>query len=236
MECICLAGGLGTRLRPLLPDTPKCLAPVAGRAFLDILAERLRIQGVTRLILALGHGHDKVIAHIRDRDYGMSVDTTVEPEPLGTAGALRLALPLATADEVIVVNGDTWYEADIAALMAHHRARAADVTLALKPMADAGRYGRVALADGWVTGFAEKDGSGPGLVNGGVYVVSRGIDIPRQGSFERDHLAMPGHRIAGLVQDVPFTDIGVPADYIAFTHRHTARPEGPTPDHDPHHA
>jgi len=235
MECICLAGGLGTRLQPLLPDTPKCLAPVGDRAFLDLLAERLRQQGVRRLLLSLGHRHEAVLAHIRDRDYGMSVETCVEAEPLGTAGALRLALAQAATDEVLVVNGDTWYEADLAALTAHHRALSADVTLALKPMADAGRYGRVVLADGWVTGFAEKGGTGPGLVNGGVYVVRRGIALPGRGSFERDYLAVPGHRIAGLVQDGPFTDIGVPDDYLAFTHRHTGRPEAGSHDHDPHH-
>jgi len=104
MECICLAGGLGTRLQPLLPDTPKCLAPVGDRAFLDLLAERLRQQGVRRLLLSLGHRHEAVLAHIRDRDYGMSVETCVEAEPLGTAGALRLALAQAATDEVLVVT------------------------------------------------------------------------------------------------------------------------------------
>jgi D-glycero-alpha-D-manno-heptose 1-phosphate guanylyltransferase len=213
MECICLAGGLGTRLRPLLPDTPKCLAPVGRRPFLDILAERLRAQGVHRLILAVGHLHDKVLAHIRDRAYGMEVLFSVESEPLGTGGALRAALALARAGDIVVVNGDTWYEADLAALMAFHRAQAAEVTLALKPMRDFERYGRIELQDGRVTGFFEKQPCREGLVNGGVYVVRRDIDLPFRGSFEKDYLAVPGHRIAGLVQDGAFLDIGVPEDY-----------------------
>jgi D-glycero-alpha-D-manno-heptose 1-phosphate guanylyltransferase len=216
MECICLAGGLGTRLRPLLPDTPKCLAPVGDRAFLDLLAERLRAQGVQHLILALGHLHDRVLAHIRDREYGMRVSHCVEPDPMGTAGALRLALALAETEAVCVVNGDTWYEADLRALAAYHRERSADVTLALKPMPDTTRYGRVELADGLVTGFAEKGAGGPGHVNGGVYIIRRGIPLPERGSFERDCLAAPGYRIAGLVQDAPFIDIGIPEDYLHF--------------------
>lgn len=214
MECICLAGGFGTRLRSMLPDTPKCLAPVGGRPFLDNLAERLRTQGVQRLILALGHLHETVIAHIRDRGYGMEVAYCIESEPLGTGGALRAALAEARGDDVVVVNGDTWYEADLAALTAFHRVQAADVTLALKPMRDFDRYGRVELSDGWVTGFFEKQFCREGMVNGGVYAVRRDIELPERGSFEKDYLAMPGHRMAGLVQDGAFLDIGVPEDYL----------------------
>jgi D-glycero-alpha-D-manno-heptose 1-phosphate guanylyltransferase len=231
MECICLAGGLGTRLQSLLPDTPKCLAPVGDKAFLDILAEQLRAQGVQRLILALGHLHDSVLAHIRDREYGMRVSYCVEPEPAGTAGALRLAMGLAETEAVCVVNGDTWYEADLRALAEFHREQSADVTLALKPMPDTTRYGRVELSDGLVTGFAEKGAGGPGHVNGGVYIIRRGIPLPERGSFERDCLAAPGYRIAGLVQDAPFIDIGIPEDYLHFCNTVSQSPaRNGTPD------
>ena len=213
MECICLAGGLGTRLRPVLPDLPKCLAPVGGRPFLDRLLASLRSRGVSRVVLSLGHLHEAIVAHIRDRDYGLWVDCVVEPEPLGTAGAIRLALSGVRSEHVLVVNADTWYEADAGALFSHHLRHGADVTMALKPMADAGRYGRVEFRDGRVTGFVEKGSSLGGLINGGVYVVRRDIGLPAHGSFENDYLAVPGPRVCGLVQDLPFLDIGVPDDY-----------------------
>lgn len=213
MECICLAGGLGTRLQPVLPVTPKCLAPINERAFLDILLQQLKRQGISRVILSLGYLHEAVISYIDGRECNATIDVCIESEPLGTAGGLRLALAMAIEDHVVVVNGDTYFDVPLRPLLDFHQAMSADVTLALKRLQHFDRYGRVEVTEGRVTGFYEKVYCPDGLVNGGVYVVRKDIQLPAQGSFEKDYLAQPGHRVYGKEEVGQFIDIGIPEDY-----------------------
>ncbi len=223
LDTIVLAGGLGTRLRAAVADRPKVLAPVLGRPFLDRLLDWLEARGARRVILALGHMADQVTAHVAAHPRpGVDVLASVEPAPLGTGGALRHALPLLRGSPVLVLNGDSFVAADLAALRDLHERRRARATLTLTRVADAGRYGSVEEdATGAITAFREKmPDAGPGLINAGVYLLEReviaAIPAGRPVSLEREVFAgLCGRGLYGSVQDAPFIDIGTPESFAA---------------------
>lgn len=220
MEAIILAGGLGTRLRPRVADGPKPMADVAGKPFLAWLLDYLAGQGITGAILSVGYRGEMIEDHFGADYAGVALRYVVEEAPLGTGGAINLALAESREAPVFVVNGDTMLCLDYRAMLATHRRRgAAAMTMALRRVADAGRYGTVALSGDRVTGFAASGGVGPGLINSGVYLVPsdlfRGRDLPQVFSFERDFLPLAASegRVAGFTTDAWFLDIGVPEDY-----------------------
>jgi D-glycero-alpha-D-manno-heptose 1-phosphate guanylyltransferase len=219
-EAIILAGGLGTRLRGVLGDEPKPMAPVGGRPFLAHLLDRLAAGGVRHAVLAVGYRHEMIREHFGPSYGGLELSYVVEAEPRGTGGGLRLGATALRGDAAFALNGDTLFAVDLAALAALFDDRDADVALALKRVPDVGRYGAVRLgADGRVLAFGEKGGTGPGSINGGVYALRRGLladpALPDVFSFERD-LLEPRHREVrayGLESDAYFIDIGIPEDY-----------------------
>jgi|SRR5579872_5966611 len=219
-EAIILAGGLGTRLRSAVPDLPKCMAPVGGRPFIGYITEYFRQAGIRRFIFALGYKsaafEDFFRHYFPDGGYAVSM----EEEPLGTGGAIRKACTLAEGRRVLVLNGDTFFRIDLAALSVFHASRHADCTLCLKPMQDFDRFGVVELDNEQrVKGFREKQAYHAGLINGGVYALEREPfvkeELPPVFSFEKDYLEkmLSSRRIFGLVQDNYFIDIGIPEDY-----------------------
>lgn len=220
LEAIVLAGGLGTRLRTVLPEGfPKILAPVGGRAFLDVLLDWLHAQGVAKVVFSLGYGAAHVLAHLRDvrLPEGLCVAFVVESEPLGTGGGMCLAYKQITADPFLALNGDTFCDANLAAMLAFHRERQAAITLALTRVPDSGRYGRVERApDGRITRFVEKEAAGEqGLINCGLYLVSAAVmnQLPegKALSWERDVLARRiGSGLYGVEAASRFVDIGTP--------------------------
>lgn len=218
MQLVVLAGGLGTRLSGTIPSgLPKPLAPVAGRPFLDHLLDWAIDRGADDIVLLTGHGSEAIGEHIGDEYRGTPVHYSVEPAQLGTGGALVNAGPL-LAGEFILVNGDTFVEADLPALQ--RGLGRAPVVMGLVEVGDTGRFGRVEVADGAVTGFHEKGASGPGLINAGVYALRRSVvdRLPRgASSFERDFLEPRLAEVAPryLRCGPTFFDIGVPADYHA---------------------
>ena len=166
-----LAGGLGTRIRSVGGNVPKVLLPVEGRPFLAHLLDALDRQGVRRVVLCLGHAAEEVWdaarAHVPE---GMEILPSREEEPLGTGGAVRLALPL-LEDTFFVINGDTYLEAPLPVLFARHLGHAALATLSLVRSESAAERGSVRVApDGRVLEFREKGGESTGFINGGVYV------------------------------------------------------------------
>lgn len=218
-----LAGGFGTRVAGILGDTPKVLAPVNGRAFLDVLLDQLAGLGAGRVVLCLGHLADKVTAHLARHATPLPVDWVVEDSPLGTGGALALARGKLNSDPVLVMNGDTWLNADYAGFLARHRAAKAAASLLCVQVPDIGRYGAVELdQDGWIRRFTEKGGRGAGLINGGAFLLSRHVlaAIPAIASLERDVLEkLPQGRLCGFPDlHASFIDIGTPETLAQADH------------------
>ena len=213
MEAVVLAGGLGTRLRSVVKDLPKCMAPVAGEPFLSYVLEWLGRYDVSRVILSVGYLKDDIIHWASSRSFPFEVDYAVEEEPLGTGGAICYALSKCRERKVVVVNGDTFFPVDLDAMPFD-----GPLTVALKPMKDFDRYGAVDLAqNGTVAAFHEKAPVEEGLINGGVYALN-GLDLssfPDKFSFEKDVLEpmSAGGKVRGWVSDSYFLDIGVPEDY-----------------------
>ena len=213
-----LAGGLGTRLRGVLPETPKILAPVLGKAFLEHLLDWLNRQGARRVILCLGYRAGDVLAYLEARSFAsLEIRTVVEPEPLGTGGAIARARPLLNSEPVLVMNGDTLLDADLNAFLAGHGASQADVSILCTKVEDTARYGRLEIdAHDRILRFVEKDATtGPAWVNGGYYLFGRAaldaISTLSKGSLERDILQRmrPGTIHASRTQG-RFLDIGTP--------------------------
>ena len=220
MRAVILAGGLGTRLGAVLGDRAKPLMPVAGRPFVAYLLQRLARQGVAEAILCVGHRADLVRAALGDGlAGGPRLRYSEERELLGTGGALKLAADLIGPEPFFVLNGDSFFAADLPALRRAHDARGALATLALAKVLDVGRYGAVEMGpDGAIRRFAEKGAAGTGVINAGVYVFGRAVldAIPpgRVVSLERDVFpGLVGRGFYGVPGAGYFVDIGVPEDY-----------------------
>jgi D-glycero-alpha-D-manno-heptose 1-phosphate guanylyltransferase len=217
-EAIILAGGLGTRLRDTVPDLPKCMAPVAGRPFLFYVINELRKQGIEKFVFSLGYKHEVIEAYLKDQFATLQYQCSVEAEPLGTGGAIRLACEKTTEENVLVANGDTLFRVNVDELAVIHLDHIADTTLALKPMENFDRYGIVQLnEDRSVNGFREKQFCTKGLINGGIYLLNKRSFLsrnwPEKFSFEKEYLESGRYRLYGSVQDQYFIDIGIPEDY-----------------------
>jgi NDP-sugar pyrophosphorylase family protein len=223
IDCVILAGGLGTRLGDTIGPLPKVLAPVAGRPFLDHLLAWLDGFGARRVVLALGHKADRVIAHIEALATPLTLVPLIEPRPLGTAGALRFVRGALTSDPVLVLNGDSFVDADLCTLVAAHRETAAAISMLCAEVPDCGRYGRVETVGRLrFERFAEKDATyaGTGLVNAGIYLFSASLldEIAQSdaASLERDVLMQrPPGSIALVAGPFRFIDIGTPESLAA---------------------
>lgn len=218
MEAIVLAGGFGTRLREVVPDLPKPMAPVAGRPFLEILLTALARKGFSRIILSLGFMADKVIEHFGENFLGMELIYEVEDSPLGTGGAVRQALARCNADHVYIFNGDTYLDLEVTDVEAYWQRHHAPIIVG-REVADTARYGRLVVAEDRVIGFSEKGAAGSGLINAGCYVLPVDIldnfALGQAFSLETDFLtkAVETKRTDLFVTSGHFIDIGVPEDY-----------------------
>jgi D-glycero-alpha-D-manno-heptose 1-phosphate guanylyltransferase len=224
MKVIILAGGIGTRLRGVVPNLPKPMAPVAGRAFLEYLLDHLETCGVVEVTLSIGYRGDLVSRHFGSKYGTVAVRYCIETELLGTGGAIALAMRQVDGEPVLVINGDTFLDQDPRVIGAWYRGTLSDVGVVLRQVDDATRYGTARLADGRVTGFAEKGTSGPGLINAGWYVIRPGLldrlSLNGRFSFEEEVLQRRADvlDIRGFVSSDYFIDIGVPDDYARAQH------------------
>jgi NDP-sugar pyrophosphorylase family protein len=230
-----LAGGPGTRLRPVLGDRPKALAPLGGRPFLAYLLEQLAAAGVGRAVLCTGWGADAVEAAFGRGLGPLRLEYSREPAPLGTGGALRAALPLLASPEILVLSGEAFCEVDLAQLLRAHVRRAADATLVVASAPDALGYRRVDVDPlGRVRSVREAREPGPGWVSAGVYCLARRLVQalpPGPMSLERE--ALPGwlaRRCFALPTFGRFLPIGTPEAYAAAQAFFAApRPATPSP-------
>ena len=225
IDTIILAGGLGTRLSQVLPRRQKVLADVDGKPFLGKLIDFYAAAGSGRIVLALGYRSDDVEDFIRQFCGATRLIASVEPEPRGTAGALRHALALVQSGTVLVANGDSFADVDLAALIALHRSRRSKVTIALAYVDDVRRYGRVLFeGDGGVVCFEEKPDPASngaelaGYINAGIYLIEREVIATLPGdrviSLERDVFPpLIGGGLYAFGARVPFIDIGTPESW-----------------------
>lgn len=217
MEAIVLAGGFGTRLQKAIGDVPKPMAPICGRPFLEILLGMLAVKKVRRVVLALGYRAETIRAHFGRGYAGLQLDYVIEDAPLGTGGAIRLAMAQCSRDHVFVFNGDTYLDLEIAAVEQLWQRQHAPIIVG-REVPRTERYGRLMAQQGRVVGFAEKDSSGPGVINAGCYVFNRSqldayaLNTPF--SLERDYLgeAVTRERFDLFMTQGKFIDIGTPED------------------------
>jgi len=223
-QAVVLCGGLGTRLGGLTAKTPKPLLPIGDRPFLEILLSELGRYGFDKVLLLAGFEGAQISEFAATtevaRRFGLKIEVAIEATPLGTAGALHAARNQLD-DVFLLMNGDTWYDIDLLRLCKFAEEHSdALMTLALRKLDDSSRYGVVKLAGHRVSEFSSRRGvAGPGLVNGGIYVVRRSLVDTMQSpaSLENDvlpDLAAQG-RVAACAFDDFFLDIGVPEAYAA---------------------
>jgi len=230
MQALILAGGKGTRLRPLTVYTPKPVVPVCNRPFLLYQLDTLRRAGVTDVTLSLSYQPHKIEQQLGDgSDYGVRLTYTVEPQPMGTAGAYKFAEDL-IREPTVVFNGDIVTDLDLKAVIREHDARGAVATIVLAPVANPSAYGVVeADGEGRVTRFSEKPGAeecGVNTVNAGAYILDpKVLDfIPAGESHSFEYDLFPGLLARGekffahVPESAYWIDIGAPARYLQVHH------------------
>ncbi len=219
VTAVVLAGGLGTRLRPVISDRPKILADVNGRPFIAYLLDQLEAQGVTTAVISTGYLADLVAETLGTVHGRMQLLHSREDSPLGTGGGLRLALSSCAAETLLVLNGDSYVHADLEAFATWRAAASYRAALLLVEAADSSRYGTVSLAaDDRIVRFEEKRAAGPGMINAGVYLLSREVvaDIPVGRSVSLEQEVFPNlipQGLYGYPCRAPFLDIGLPETY-----------------------
>jgi D-glycero-alpha-D-manno-heptose 1-phosphate guanylyltransferase len=215
---IILAGGFGTRLQSVVSDVPKPMAPIGSQPFLHYLFLYLKEYKIEKVVLAVGYLHEKIIAHFGYTYLGIEIEYSIEITPLGTGGGIQQAISM-TSGDVLILNGDTFLEVDLAALYHFHTSQEADLTISLKPMIDFDRYGTVTKEQHRIVRFNEKKYCENGLINAGVYICSNIVfekeNMPIKFSFEEDFMTpkLRDIMVLGYETEGYFIDIGIPDDY-----------------------
>lgn len=220
MEAIILAGGFGTRLRHVVSDVPKPMAPMndSGKPFLSVLLEKLSEEGITHAVLSTGYMSEVIETYFGKIYAGIRIDYSVEKTPLFTGGAVKLALSKCQEDTLFVLNGDTYFDVDLSTMFAFHTEQEADFTVAIKEMHDFDRYGTVEIQDGRIISFREKRYCKDGWINGGIYCLKRSLlaDFPMtKFSLEKDFMEkkLTEINMMAFPSEGYFIDIGIPEDY-----------------------
>ncbi|EAH7030910.1 D-glycero-D-manno-heptose 1-phosphate guanosyltransferase [Campylobacter lari] len=217
MQAIVLAGGLGTRLKSVVQDLPKPMAPINGKPFLTFVLEYLKKQGITEVVLSVSYKYELIQEHFKDEFEGMRIRYNVEKELLGTGGAIKDALKL-IQNQAYVLNGDTIFDIDLKKLVLNDN----KICIALKQMQNFDRYGTVNVdGQGIVTSFEEKVFKKQGLINGGIYLLKKDVfdefDLEKKFSFEE--FLQKNHKLLKIQTQIfndYFIDIGIPEDYKKF--------------------
>lgn len=218
MEAIILAGGLGTRLRHVVPNLPKPMAPIGKRPFLEILLTMLAHKGFKRIVFSLGFMAEKIILHFGEHFSGMELLYEVEEQPLGTGGAARAALEQCSANHVYIFNGDTYLELETDEIEKMWDSKQSPV-IVVREVPNTYRYGRVQVRNHRVVEFLEKGVAGTGHINAGCYVLSRNalndFALDQPFSLEKDFIMKYLDDIVFrcFTTQSQFIDIGVPEDY-----------------------
>jgi D-glycero-alpha-D-manno-heptose 1-phosphate guanylyltransferase len=215
-----LAGGLGTRLRSIVNDRQKVTAFVKDRPFVYYLLDQLIHIGIRKVVLCVGYLGDQVKSTLGNDYKGLEIAYSYENEPMGTGGAIRLALPFLTSDPALILNGDSFCEVKLNDFWKFHQEKNAKISMVLVNMPDTTNYGRVSLDQaGRILSFSEKGQSGSGWINAGIYLISHDIleKMPLSRiSIEKDLFpAWIGNEFFGYPCESKFLDIGTPSTYAA---------------------
>lgn len=215
-----LAGGLGTRLATILPGQQKVVANVKEHPFLEYILSQLNKAGFKHIVICTGYLGDQVKQAFGDSYQNLSLTYLNETSPLGTAGAIRNALPLLNSQTVLIVNGDSFFECDLRSFYEFHLKKRANATIILREIADTSRYGKVDINEkDEIVGFEEKkENGGSGLINAGLYFIKKSLllEVPegRPVSFEKEiFLRWLTKGLYGFKSKGRFIDIGTPLSY-----------------------
>ncbi len=219
MDVVILAGGLGTRLRSVVSDVPKCMAMVDNKPFVEYWLRYLSNTNAENVVFSLGYKAEVVTNWIEtiEKHFPFNINYVVEQEPLGTGGAIRFAIEKTKSEDVLIINGDSFFKVPINKFYSQYKTKNCPLALALKPMTNFERYGNVKI-DSYnkIISFGEKEFCEQGLINGGVYFLNKRLldlrSLPAKFSFEKEVLEKRSD-IFGFVYDEYFIDIGIPEDF-----------------------
>lgn len=217
LKAIILCGGFGTRLKSIVKDVPKPMALINTKPFLEFIFEYLKTQNIKEVILAVSYKYEVIKNHFKYNFLDLKIEYSIEEEPLGTGGAIKQALNLANENS-LVLNGDTFFNIDLSCL----NLKESKICFALKSMQDFDRYGAVELdKDYFVSSFKEKQFFKQGLINAGIYLVSKDIfkDFSLEDKFSFESFLQENYKnlkARACIFNDYFIDIGVPEDYKRF--------------------
>lgn len=221
-EAIVLAGGFGTRLREVINEIPKPMAPVNGEPFLSFVFRYLKKYGIEHIILSVGYKHEVIMDYYGNLFGDIKLTYAIENEPLGTGGAIKFAMEKMETDSVFVLNGDTLFDINLHHLAEKHFRSKADLSMALRQLPDVGRYGTVQIDENQrIISFLEKgEVTGQGNINGGIYLIPAGFFknlsiFTDRFSMEKDIFEdyYKKYQFHGFEFENYFIDIGIPEDY-----------------------
>jgi NDP-sugar pyrophosphorylase family protein len=219
MEVIILAGGMGTRLKGVVNDVPKPMAPIKGKPFLDYLFSWMLTYPISKIVFSVGYKAAVIKDYFGDIYNQIPVFYAEELEPLGTGGAILNALHYTNEEDVLIINGDTYFPIDLDIFLKFHIVSNSRFTIALKEMENFNRYGSVEFSQNTINGFKEKQPLLKGLINGGIYLIKKDFleerALPVKFSLEQEVLEQEAYtgNLKAMVFTDTFIDIGVPEDY-----------------------
>lgn len=221
-DVLVLCGGAGLRLRTITGDGPKAMAPIAGRPFLELLFKQLRRHGFQRVILAVGYQRDVIRSYFGKRAFDLSLEYSEETSPLGTGGALQQAANLVRSDDALIMNGDSYTDADLQRFATEHSQAGADASVLVVPADQRSDCGLVSVGEnGSVIRFREKQHlAGSQYINAGIYMARRSIllEIPAGLKISMEEELFPqwlanGKSIRAFIFEGKCIDIGTPERY-----------------------
>ena len=224
---IILAGGFGTRLQSVVTDVPKPMAPINNLPFLNYQLNYLKYFGIKNIVFSTGYLSNKISDYYKDEFNGLTISYSNETTPLGTGGGIRLAIENTNNEDVLVLNGDSFFDVDIHSFYNLHKKNKAYISLALRQVNDAGRYGTIIKNENHsITSFKEKNGvEKEGIINGGVYIINKELYLKetppdKNFSIEKDFFEKKINtlNIFGFEFNGYFIDIGIPDDYLKAQH------------------
>ncbi|GAB2642911.1 D-glycero-D-manno-heptose 1-phosphate guanosyltransferase [Emticicia sediminis] len=221
MDVIILAGGLGMRLRKVINELPKPMAPIKNKPFLEHLLNWVSLYPISNIILATGYKSEVIETYFGNSFKGIPIVYSIESSPLGTGGAIIKAFQYCKSEKALVLNGDSYFPIDLIKIKSFSELYQAKFVVALKKMYDFERYGSVEInrENNKIIKFQEKSFCKEGLINGGIYLIEKSFwddkSYIEKFSFEKEVLEVEASKgnLNGQVFDVPFIDIGIPEDY-----------------------